>query len=364
MKKPSILVVDDDRATRQLFERAFVKKGYNIYTAEDGNAALRKAKDKSFNLLIMDLKMPGISGIDLLKEIKKNSLYLEVIIVTGYPTVELAVEAIKIGAFDFISKPFDLEKISSAISSCLQKQKSDIKNQNKLIQAEKMATMGKLASGIAHEIRNPLSIILKGVELLELELSGEGGTAKEYIEKIKCNVERANNIIVELLNFSRTSKFKQQPLNVRELLDEVVDLTRNQANLNNVTISKDLPEKKIRIKGDYNMLRQAFFNLFINAIEAMPEGGKLWIRVCRKKESKAGEKKAIVIEVEDTGKGIPGDELSKIFDPFFTTKQPGKGTGLGLSIVQLIFERHKATIKAESRQDKGTKFIIRLPVSL
>ncbi len=363
VEKPSILVADDDKIIRQLFKRAFGEKNYNIYTAKDGYAALRKAKEKPFNLLIMDLKMPGINGVDVLEEVKKNNPHIEVIIITGYPTVELAVEAIKMGAFDFISKPFDIKRISFAISSCLEKQKLNIKKQNRLIQIEKMAAVGKLASGIAHEIRNPLAIILKGVELLEVNLSGEDGATKEYIEKIKWNVERANNIIVELLNFSRTSELKQQPLNICKLLDEAVDLARNQANLNNVTMSKDLPKKEVRIKGDYNLLRQAFFNLFINAVDAMPKGGKLWIRACREKESRIGKSKVMVVEVEDTGKGIPHDELSKIFDPFFTTKQPGKGTGLGLSIVHLIFERHKATIKAESQQGKGTKFIIRLLAS-
>lgn len=233
--------------------------------------------------------------------------------------------------------------------------------QDQLIQTEKTAAIGRLAFGIAHEIRNPLAIILKGVESLKNNLQKKDNLSEGSIQRIKHCVDRINNIIGELLKFSRASKLKLQSVNICELLDSTIALIRNKANFGNIKIIRTFPEKDIRIKADYNMLKQAFFNLGANALDAMPEGGKLYFDVNLKKSHKGDGSKAI-IEVRDTGKSIPKDKLSKIFDPFFTTKEVGKGTGLGLSIVRLILERHNATIEVESRIDRGTRFIISLSV--
>jgi len=550
MDRPRILVVDDEKVVTQLFKRALEEKNYEVLTAENGCEALQRIEKRSFNLLIIDLKMPGMSGVDVLKEIKKINPYIEVIVITGYPTVELAVEAIKIGAYDFICKPFEMDKMRLTIEGCLERQKLNISHiqiselmtlfevgktvtaasnldsllgrildsaleitkakkglllmlsegngelsikaarglhkdmeeesmirfgevildrvakekrpvlvnhideiiplrkrnvtqhrftqlleapllsiplhsqgnilgvvgisskitgetftereqtllsvlasqaaaaienaklykqledrikrlrqtinqlnhtQNQLIQTEKMAAVGRLAFGIAHEIRNPLAIISEGVDFLKGSLLKKDGLAEGTIKKIKRCVERANSIIIELLKFSRTSEIKLQPVKICKLLDDTVILIRNQANLRNIRIRRDFPEKDIQIEADYNMLRQAFFNLCINAIDAMPKGGSLRIGVCRQREKKSKNK--IIIEIEDTGKGVPKNKLSKIFEPFFTTKEQGKGAGLGLSVVHLILQRHKAAIQVQSQIGKGTKFIIKLPVS-
>jgi signal transduction histidine kinase len=222
-----------------------------------------------------------------------------------------------------------------------------------------MAAVGQLASGIAHEIRNPLATILMGVD--SLSLNQDNNEEKKSIGMIKESVMRANKIIVELLQFSRTAKLKVQPVKVCKIMDDVVSLIKNQAHLNNVQINRNYKDEDISINADANMLQQAFFNLCINAIEAMPKGGGLTLNIYSIGNLKTKQDDA-VIEVIDTGVGIPEEILLKIFNPFFTTKEPGKGTGLGLSIVHMIIERHKGTINVESRLNQGTKFTVRLPV--
>jgi signal transduction histidine kinase len=234
--------------------------------------------------------------------------------------------------------------------------------QNQLIQTAKMAAVGQLASGIAHEIRNPLGIILGGVELLGKNLENKDGINKETIEMLKESIDRANNIIVDLLRFSRTSKLQVQSVDICALMEEVPSLIKNQAYSKDVQIVKNYTDSALSVLADPVLLRQAFFNLCINAIEAMPEGGVLTLDIYSGQGVKAN--KEVIIEIADTGKGIPKDIVSRIFEPFFTTKEPGKGTGLGLSIVRLILERHKGTISVESAVDKGTKFTVRLPCSL
>jgi len=245
----------------------------------------------------------------------------------------------------------------------LKKANKELKQtQNQLIQTEKMAAAGQLAFGIAHEIRNPLAIILQSAEILSSFLPKENMAAKKSSEILKNSIKRANNIITDLLSFSRAAKLELRPVNAHKLLNDAISLIRNRAKLSSVKINQNYPEETIRIKADSIMLQQAFYNLFSNAIDVMPNGGELNVRAYLEEKLNEEVGGKVTIEVEDTGEGIPEDELSKIFDnSFFTTKRAGKGTGLGLSIVHMIVERHNGTIDVESTLNKGTKFIIKLP---
>jgi PAS domain S-box-containing protein len=247
------------------------------------------------------------------------------------------------------------------------------KTQSQLIQNEKMAAIGRLTSGVAHQIRNPLGIILMGVEYLDNTLSGKDEQCIESIKIIKQAADRANKIIVDILQFSRKTELKFESVDACKLLDDTINLVEHSEKLNNIKINRNYPEEPVQCKADKNTLQQVFINFLDNAVDVMQEGGEIKVNVLYKVASKLGNKvgkrtddyfkigdKIAAVEIEDTGEGIPEDLLPKIFEPFFTTKETGRGTGLGLSLAHLIIDRHKGSIDVKSEVNKGTKFTINL----
>ena len=245
--------------------------------------------------------------------------------------------------------------------------------QDKLIQNEKMAAIGRLASGLAHQIRNPLEIILMGVDFLGKTLHDKDLSPEKSLEKIKQAVNRTNQIITDFLNFAKKSELKFEPVVICQLLDETIRLIDHKISLKKIKIKRNYQEGSIEVKGDRNMLQQVFVNLLSNGIDAMSDGGEIRIKVDTQKamhiEDKVGYRtndyfqigeKMTVVEIEDTGKGIPADVLPKVFEPFFTTKESEKGTGLGLSLAHLIIDRHQGKIEVQSEVNKGTKFTLKL----
>ncbi|MEA1990617.1 MAG: ATP-binding protein [Thermodesulfobacteriota bacterium] len=245
--------------------------------------------------------------------------------------------------------------------------------QDQLIQNEKMAAMGRLTAGVAHQIRNPLGIILMGVEYLDNTISEKDKQCAGFIKIIKQAVGRANKIIIDILQFSRKAELKFESVDICELLDDTINLVERSENLKNIKINRNYPKEPVNCKADKNMFQQVVINLLNNAVDAMQEGGEINVNVFYKSASKLNNKvgkrgddyfkigdKMAVVEIEDTGKGIPEDLLAKIFEPFFSTKEAEKGTGLGLSLAHLIIDRHKGSIEVESEANKGTKFIINL----
>jgi signal transduction histidine kinase len=247
------------------------------------------------------------------------------------------------------------------------------KMQDKLIQSEKLKAIGQLASGVAHEMRNPLGIIMQGVDYLEQIISPEAKESCETLSIIKESAQRADGIVISLLDFSRVTKLELHPENINSILENSLNLVKTE--LKNIEVVREIQEDLPRVLVDKNKLTQVFINLFINAIHAMPESGKLTIRSFVKQMEEtinsigetsdnsfeAGEK-VLVVEIEDTGMGISEENLEKIFNPFFTTKGAGKGTGLGLSISQNIIIMHKGLIKITSQVKKGTRVIITLKI--
>jgi len=234
--------------------------------------------------------------------------------------------------------------------------------QKQLIEAEKLSAIGKLASGVAHEINNPLTSILGYSELSSEQLSKgqlDEKQKKECIEFLKIVRDEAHHckrIAQSLLQFSRRQKDEMAPVDVNKSIEAALIIAKFHIKKVPIEIKLDLKDGLPEILGDANQLQQVFLNLIVNARDAMEKGGKINISTCKTKED------FIEIKFSDTGCGIPDDRMEEIFKPLYTSKEEGKGTGLGLSISQDIIERHKGTIKVESTLGKGTTFIIQLPV--
>jgi signal transduction histidine kinase len=250
-----------------------------------------------------------------------------------------------------------------------------IKTRDQLIQKDKMAALGRLASGIAHEIRNPLEIIYMGVDYLENNIPDDNPHIRESIEKIFNAVNRADNIIKNILSFSRQSEYEITQIPLCPLIDNVLTLAEQMIQKNGVSMQRKYDNKLLEVAGDYNMLQQVFFNLINNAVDAMKDRKEkiLTVRAYKQLVTEVGYRtgyrradffgigdEMIVVEISDTGKGIPEDALPKIFEPFFTTKSANEGTGLGLSIAHMIMDRLSGTIDVESRENQGTTFFIKL----
>ena len=235
------------------------------------------------------------------------------------------------------------------------------KTQNMLIQSEKLAIVGQLAVGIAHEVKNPLAIILQGSEAIDRVLAQLDNKGKEYTQMIRSAAERANKVIIELLNFSRPSLLAIQPVKLHEIINSAIDLVSNKAKIENINIVCDYSPEINLIEGDAVLLEEVFLNLLANAVEASCKNIRIATRLSGRNNAASQDKQKVIIEIADDGSGISKENLKQLFEPFFTTKDKSKGTGLGLTLVLLILQRHNGAIKVDSKVGCGTRFIITLP---
>lgn len=234
------------------------------------------------------------------------------------------------------------------------------RTQKQLIQSEKLAALGIVAAGIAHEVKNPLAIIIQGVEYLKSS-TGSDTHLVEVINKINKSAFRADSIIKGLLSFTRQMPIQAQQVDIGPVIEETLSFIEHQLKLKHIKLvtqfSPDLPKVTI----DINQIKQVFLNILLNAIDAMQDGGTLTISADAAGSAPAERQLRII--VADTGCGIASDKLEKVFDPFYTTKDSTGNAGLGLSITKGIIDKHHGTVRIESEVDKGTRVIVGLPAS-
>jgi signal transduction histidine kinase len=230
-----------------------------------------------------------------------------------------------------------------------------METQKHLYQADKLATVGALAAGLAHEIRNPIAAIKGFTSVIDKAVaSNDTETIKDFKDVVPRQLDRINAIVEKLLTLSKPSQIERNEVDINDLLEDIVKLVNKQTANDQVRIITEGLKASTKITGDLGQLTQAFLNLILNGIQAMPDGGTLEIRSFDEKDG------IVAVEIKDSGIGIPKEKLANIFDPFFTTKD--KGTGLGLSVTKKIIDDHRGTIKVESGVGTGTTFIVRLPV--
>lgn len=229
--------------------------------------------------------------------------------------------------------------------------------QVQLLQAEKMASLGKLAAGVAHQINNPLGGITLFAKLILEEYDLEDGVKKD-LQRILKDADRCRNIVKELLEFTRQTRHLMQPNDLNRALKRTLFLLESQSLFQNIVVKEDLDDKLPLANSDAQQMYHLFMNLILNAVQAMEGKGILALKTLANPD-----KNHVQIEIADTGPGIPEQALPHLFEPFFTTKEEGKGTGLGLSLAYNIVENHGGTITAENRPDHGAKFTITLPIA-
>ncbi len=247
------------------------------------------------------------------------------------------------------------DKLQEQVRALEEANRALIQTQKELIASEKLASLGRLSAGVAHEVGNPLSAIAGYVEVLKsryTKLNEE--KRKEFLTNIEREIERIDRIIRTLLDYARPMKFEAKRVDANELVRDTVDILKNQGAFKNTQLKIEFSSEPLPIEIDPHGVSQALINLVLNSIDATSSGGVITIGTTR-----LGER--VEISVGDTGGGIPDEVLDKIFDPFFTTKELGKGTGLGLSISQRIVQFFGGNISVESRLGEGSVFRIRFP---
>jgi two-component system, NtrC family, sensor kinase len=507
-----VLIIDDDPGILKVMKIALEDAGYLVVTASDGESGIDECSKESPDLVVTDIRMPGIDGIEVLRRIKEKFPEKEVIVATAFSDLNYAIRALQLDASDFITKPIgdqalmvaltraqeryttrkelkdytalienrwmdtseelartfhtqkiliessidgiiacdkagkiiicnrsmeqmlghsraeligiktidelfcpgEAEKFRNMLASdefggqgrlflyesCLagagdsripvqlsttmtvqeevevgivcffrdereiRKLAQEVADQARLLHQDKMISLGKLAASVVHEINNPLAGILNYARLMSKILL-RGNLPPEaapkfqgYLSLMESELERCSKIVSNLLAFSRKSKLEFSPVDINELLSKCLNLSGHKMALQNIRVETELTRGLPMIQGDFNQLQQCMINLIFNAIDAMPQGGKLFMG-----SGYDSSRNLITINVRDTGCGISKEDLLYVFDPFFTTKTEGKGLGLGLSTTFGIIDRHKGTIHVESEPGKGTVFRIELPAS-
>lgn len=333
----------------------------------------------------IDGKAVGILYVGILEEkyniIKRNAAIfsLLVVIITASIGIALSIYLVRsiiiplralVGASKDLAKgnycKIDVEssdemgylcKTFNTMIDALSEHERKLKEQTQMqmVQSEKLASLGRLASGIAHEINNPLTGVLSYSTALYDEVTNP--SHREDLKVIIDETLRCRDIVKGILDFARETKIEKQPANLNKVITDVMSLLERHVNFQNIQVKKDLAENLPEISIDVNQVKSVFNNLAVNAADAMHEGGILTIKTGYEEV-----RKRIVIDISDTGVGIEPKNLSRIFDPFYTTKETGKGTGLGLSVTYGIIERHGGTISVESTVGEGTTFRIEFPV--
>jgi signal transduction histidine kinase len=364
---------------------------YQLDFAMDPKEGLKKIFEGAYDAVLCDYRLPGLTAFDILKQMNAKHNDTPLIVVTAMGNEKVAVDMMKEGAYDYIVKDVSyIDTLDVVIRKTLdrhkaKKEKAELEEkirkayielketQKQLIQAAKLGAIGQLASGVAHEVRNPLGIILQGVNFLEKRISSEEKDIFEILVMLKDNVKRADKILGALLDFSRAESLELQPEDMNSIIEVSISLVKARSKFENIDFVMEKKEGMPLTFADKNKMEQAFINIFFNAIQAMSSGGKIIVRtydkildhvrrgVGRREEDcfLVGER-AIIVEIEDTGCGISEENLTKIFDPFFSTKGPTKGTGLGLSVTRNIITTHKGLIDIESQVGKGTRVILTL----
>lgn len=369
-----ILVIDDELGLLEGCRRALEPEGYIVETAATGQEGLRQIQEKAFDLILLDVVLPDVRGIDLLDPIYEKDPDLVCIIITGYATVELAVEAIKRGAYDFIAKPFTTDVLLMTVSQGLERRRLSLETKRiqaleqeaaELVRAkEELERLDRFKTvftlTVAHELRAPLTALQSFlVALLKGYIPPD-----EQEETLQLAIERSGELLIlvdDLLKLAAVKgeeeMRKREILSLADILEKVFSMLQAQADEKKIAYNLEIHQRPL-VEANPDQMTQLWTNLISNGIKYTPAGGKVRVTL--------GEQEGWAVgTVEDTGIGIASEDQARIFEEFYRTSQAKemdpRGTGLGLPLVKRVLEGHGGMIEVESELGKGSRFTFRLP---
>ena len=358
--KYGILIIDDEKVVLNSCTEILAGSDYRLATASDGTLGLELVQEFQPDLVFVDLKMPGITGLEVLERIRTLDPTIVTIVITGYATVSSAVEAMKQGAYDFLPKPFTPDEFRLIARRGLEKRSLVL--ETIALRREKEMLRENFAAIVSHELKAPLGAVQQNLYVLAAELSGDlTGSQQRRLERMKARITDLVDLIHTWLRVISTDieaiKEDFEPISLPTVISKAVASVQTHAIRKDIEFVTSIQEPLSPVYGEEGTLTEVFVNLGNNAIKYSYVGGKVFIEA----EEKDGH---IKISVSDTGVGIPEDDLPFIFDDFYSGK-PGsageKGYGLGLAICRRIIETHDGSISVESVLGKGSTFLISLP---
>ena len=371
-EKAAILVIDDEQAIRDACYEVLSKAEYGTQTAENGYIGLEKIAQIRPDLVLVDLKMPGMSGMEVLEKVAQIDANIICVVITGYATIESAVEAMKRHAYDFLSKPFTPDQLRIVVKRGLERRRLTVEAER--LRREKELMQKNFVTLVSHQLRSPLASARQYFSVIREGFAGDvTDKQKQIIEKASKYLDDLIQLINDWLDMSRIDPNriaeKLEPVALGPVLSEILELVRPLAEAEQVTLDLRLGQDSPEVCGDRRSLKQAIMNLVTNAIQYNRQGGAVMIST---RDGAAGARSAcrpgrdeVVVDICDTGIGISQDNLPFIFDEFFRVKssetQHVAGSGLGLPMVKRIIEGHEGRIEVHSELGKGTTFSIFLP---
>ncbi|MBR9982043.1 MAG: response regulator [Desulfatitalea sp.] len=428
-----ILISEDDLISRTLLEKMVAEMGHQVIVTENGHQAWESIRQRPIRMVITDWVMPEMDGLGLCRKIRgaKMDRYVYIIMLTSRDGQSDLVEVFESGADDYITKPFNPDELRARLLTGLRvieleeghrRMKSEIlhnaaqieaknkrlettlkrleETQAQMVHSEKMASIGQLAAGVAHEINNPTGFVSSNLKtladyqkdiatliakyreligMLSSHVAGEspGSALEEVITAIKAfekeieldyvlsditdlindcreGTNRIKKIVLDLKDFAHPGEDRLQATDINHGLDSTLNVVSNELKYKATVVTDygDLP----MVQGYPQQLNQVFMNILVNAAQAIEKKGRIEVRT-------RAVDRFVEVTIQDNGCGVPPGNLSKIFDPFFTTKEVGKGTGLGMNIAYNIVRKHNGTIEVTSDPGQGTTFTIRLPAT-
>lgn len=372
-----ILVVDDEKEIREFLSKALSRiAGFHVEMAEDGEEALKKIEEDKLDLILTDLKMPKMDGLKLITEIAKTKPEILTILMTGHGTIDSALEAMKRGASDYLTKPINLDELVLRIQKVLEEKRRFVSMKGYITQLERAnqelkrvdEMKSEFVSVASHELRTPLATIKNAVQLVLKREAGEVSEAQaNFLNMAEKNINRLTNILDDLLDLSRIESgkvgMKFEELDLRGSIDFVLSSLKPQADEKPVHLEMKVPKDLPFVYGDREKVAQILTNLVGNAIKFTPESGKVVVSA----KLADGVRNTVEVSVRDNGIGIPEHEVEKVFEKFHQLESPihhsTSGTGLGLAIAKGLVEAHQGRIWVESEVGKGSTFIFTLPLS-
>jgi signal transduction histidine kinase len=360
-QKATILIIDDEETMRDSCCQVLSKNGYVTETAENGQGGLRKVREIKPDLVLIDLKMPGMGGMELLEEIGHIDPDIISIIITGYATIESAVEAMKLNAYDFLPKPFTPDQLRIVIERGLERR--SLIAESARLRREKEMMRENFITLVSHQLRSPLASVKQYFGVIQEGFAGDvTEKQKEIIQKASEYIDNLMQLINDWLSVSRVEagriKDLSEPVSLPAVLSEILEVLKPQAEAGKVALELNAPDNLPPLYGDPKSLKEAFLNIINNAIIYNRQEGAVTVTVGEQGED-------LAVEISDTGMGISRENLPFIFDEFFRVKsketQHITGTGLGLPIAKKIIEAHNGYVKVASEPGKGTTFSIFLP---